>query len=64
VENFIGHFLVPPNAPTAIAKEMLLHFLKLVEQIEVEGKAAMEAQAAEDAKVEQAPAEELAQEIA
>lgn len=48
IEDFIAHFSLPPNTPIPIAKEMLLQFLKIVGQIEDQGKAAMEAQAAQD----------------
>jgi len=47
IDEFVGSFILTPNTPTTIAKEFLLEFIKMVGQIEDQGKAAMEAQAKE-----------------
>lgn len=52
IEDFLGHFMLPPNTPIPIAKEILCEFLKIIGQIEDQGKAALESQAQAQAPIE------------
>lgn len=52
IGEFVAHFMLPPHTPTNIAKDILLEFIKIVGQIEDQGKAAMEAQAAQNKEAE------------